>query len=107
MRAKRITLYLNPDREEERRTLDYLQYARQSNSKAIAAAVTWYLDHRDRESAMNDRLLREVRDTIRSSLQGVQSVPADASSVSGDAPVDDQEDQVDPLEFLEAFGCLD
>ena len=103
MRAKRITLYLNPDREEERRTLDYLQYARQSNSKAIAAAVTWYLDHRDRESAMNDRLLREA---IRSSLKGVQSAPADASSVSGDAPVADQ-DRVDPLEFLEAFGCLD
>ena len=73
MRGKRIKISLNPNKEDDRRVLDYLFYSGTTNSKAIKAAVLDYLDRRDGKQD-NSIFLQEVKDTIRESVQGLQII---------------------------------
>ena len=97
MRGKRIKLSLNPDREEDRRVMDYLYYSGTSISKAIKTAVLDYLDRRD-GGRENSAFLQEVKEAVRESVQGLQlngnlTVPVSASD----------EEQVSPFDFLNAL----
>lgn len=97
MRAHRIKINLNPDREADRRVLDYLHYSGVSNSKAIITAVCAYLDRQD--AGEGSRFLQEVKETIRESVQGLQLAP---SSGALNAATTEDED-VSPLDFLDAL----
>lgn len=97
MRGKRIKVILNPDREDERRILDYLYYSGTSNSKAIKSALLEYLDLRE-GGRENNAFLQEVKETIRESVQGLQL----SGSLSEPVPSSDEE-QVSPFDFLDAL----
>jgi len=99
MRGKRIKVILNPDREDDRRILDYLLYAGPSYSGAIKNALLAYLDTLDGENS-SSRLLQEVKDAIRESVQGLHIAPND--SYNGSAQKDtDEEEPVSMLDFLD------
>ena len=97
MRGKRIKVILNPDREDERRILDYLYYSGTSNSKAIKSALLDYLDRRE-GGRENSLFLQEVKETIRESVQGLQL----SGNLSEPVPSSDEE-QVSPFDFLDAL----
>ena len=97
MRGKIIKVFLNPNREDERRILDYLHYSGVSNSRAIKSAMLDFLDRQD-GGRENGLLLQEVKETIRESFQGLQlngnlTVPVSESD----------EEQVSPFDFLDAL----
>ena len=99
MKAKGITFYPNPNDDDGRRVLDYLHYSGTSHTKAITAAILFYLDARERGNEP-DRLLQQVRDTIRESIQGlqIQSKGTDFAAVETDSS-----EEVSMLDFLDAL----
>lgn len=99
MRGKRIKVILNPDRQEDRRILDYLLYSGTSNSRAIKKAVLSYLDSGSDDNG-NGRFLQEVKDAIRESVQGLQIAPA--GDYAGTMPtMESDEEPVSMLDFLD------
>ncbi len=101
MKAKGIKIYLNPDHEEDRRVIDYLLYARESNTKAIVNAVNFYLDAQ--EGKNDNGLLGQIKAAVRESIQGLQIAPVNAGFSS--RPVQQEpDDEVSMLDFIEALG---
>lgn len=98
MKGKQVKVILNPDRDEDRRIMDYLLYAGRSKSKAVKDAVLFYLDN----SAFRDKdelLLQRVRDVVREELRGV-SLSAAPGSIENSTLAPDEE-PVSPLDFLD------
>ena len=100
MRGKRIKVILNPDRQEDRRILDYLLYSGTSNSRAIKKAVLSYLDNNSSGDNGNGRFLQEVKDAIRESVQGLQIAPA-GDYASAMPTMESDEEPVSMLDFLD------
>lgn len=99
MKGKRVKVILNPDRQKDRRILDYLYYAGMPNSKAIKVAVLAYLDGEDDG---NDQFLQKVKEAVRESVQDLRLAPANGGSLSVSAEMDDEE-PVSMLDFLDAL----
>ena len=64
MKGKQVKVILNPDREDDRRIMDYLLYAGRSKSKAVKDAVLFYLDNTAYKNE-GELLLQRVRDAVR------------------------------------------
>lgn len=98
MKAHVVKIYLNPDRQEDRRILDYLLYAGMPMSKALKRAMLAYLDHQESGTA-NASLLSEIRQMLREELHGHLM-----SNTTGGYPesvsAGEEEDTVSALEFL-------
>ena len=98
MKGKQVKVILNPDREDDRRIMDYLLYAGRSKSKAVKDAVLFYLDNstfRDKD----ELLLQRVRDVVREELNGL-SLAAASGSIESNTLTPDEE-PVSPLDFLD------
>lgn len=103
MKALRIKINLNPDKEDDRRILDYLRYAGVSNTQAVRTAVLFYLD-REENGGTNRQFLQEIKEAIRESVQSIQLEPGN-HSVSVKEQESIEEDPVSGLEFLKELGC--
>ncbi len=98
MTGKQVKVILNPDREEDRRIMDYLLYAGRSNSKAIKDAVLFYLDNSASRNE-DELLLQRVRDAVREELRGLN--PVAVSEISKNCSLVPDEEPVSPLDFLD------
>ena len=98
MKGKQVKVILNPDREDDRRIMDYLLYAGRSKSNAVKDAVLFYLDNYAYGSR-DKLLLQRVRDVVREELRGL-SLAASSGSIEGCALAPDEE-PVSPLDFLD------
>lgn len=101
MSSQRIKVILNPDREEDRRILDYLHYSGLPKSKVLKMAMLQLIDS-EYESNSHKELLREVRKAVREELRSVQPLVIDtfAQPVSDS----DREEDVSPLDFLDQLA---
>ena len=97
MKGKQIKVILNPDREDDRRIMDYLLYAGRSKSKAVKDAVLFYLDKSTYRN--EDELLQRVRDALREELRGLNL--AAVSEISKNSSFVPDEEPVSPLDFLD------
>jgi hypothetical protein len=104
MKSKRVYITLNPERDKDRRILDYLKAAECSSGKAISVAVLNYLDWQD-HSGEYAALLQTVRDTIRECFQTRSDL--DSAKSLPTASAEDDENPVSPLDFIDAItgGC--
>ena len=97
MNGLTVKVILNPEKEDELRILDYLEYCGEPKSKAIKGAVLSFLDARS--NTPEDYLLREVRKIVHEELKIVQlqlGAPAfDAAEASDNNSI---------LDFLDAMG---
>ena len=71
MSSQRIKVILNPDREEDRRILDYLLYCGEPKSKVFKMALLQYMEAKT-EDGSYEKLLREIRKVIRDELRNAQ-----------------------------------
>jgi hypothetical protein len=103
MKSKRVYLRLNPDKDTDRRVLEYLENSGVSNGRAITVAVLDYLD-RQEETRESKAFLQEVKDTILECFQLFQVSGADRSAST---PSAEEDDAVSPLDFIDAMtgGC--
>ena len=101
MSSQRIKVILNPDREEDRRILDYLHYSGLPKSKVLKTAMLQLIDS-EYESNSHKELLREVRKAVREELRSFQPLVIDtfAQPVSDS----DREEDVSPLDFLDQLA---
>ena len=99
MKAHIVKIYLNPDRKEDRRILDYLLYAGMPMSKAFKRAMLAYLDHQE-SGGSDDTLLSEIRQMLREELQG-HVMPTANSTYYESVPSNSDEDTVSALDFLD------
>ena len=97
MKGKQVKVILNPDREDDRRIMDYLLYAGRSKSKAVKDAVLFYLDKSTYRN--EDELLQRVRDALREELRGLNL--AAMSEISKNSSFVPDEEPVSPLDFLD------
>ena len=97
MKGKQVKVILNPDREDDRRIMDYLLYAGRSKSKAVKDAVLFYLDKSTYRN--EDELLQRVRDALREELRGLNL--AAVSEISKNSSFVPDEEPVSPLDFLD------
>ena len=103
MSSQRIKVILNPDREEDRRILDYLLYCGEPKSKVFKMALLQYMEAKS-EDGSYEKLLREIRKVIRDELRnaqpyGIEPFPQPVSQ-SGDG------DEVSPLDFLDQLAAM-
>lgn len=98
MKGKQIKVILNPDREDDRRIMDYLLYAGRSKSKAVKDAVLFYLDNSAYRNE-GELFIQRVRDAVREELRGLNL--AAALEISKNSSFVPDEDPVSPLEFLD------
>lgn len=103
MSSQRIKVILNPDREEDRRILDFLLYTGEPKSKVFKAALLQYMEAKT-EDGWQERLLREIRKVIREELQDVQFNSKDPFSQPVSQSIDDEE--VSPLDFLDQLAAM-
>ena len=98
MKGKQVKVILNPDREDDRRIMDYLLYAGRSKSKAVKDAVLFYLDNYASRNE-GELLLQRVRDALREELRGLNL--AAVSEISKNSSFVPDEEPVSPLDFLD------
>ena len=98
--TKLIKTYLNPGSKDERRVIDYLLYAGESNSQAIIKAVLFYLDAIDGRDD-NSRLIEQVKAAVRECIQGMQI--AQSGNTASQQGQQDVEEPVSMLDFIEAL----
>lgn len=109
MKAIKVTLRFNLNKEADRRAYEFLQNAEVSYSKAVIAALNSYLDAQEQQKS-EDTFLQRVVDTIRQELrttapmagllQLLQSTPQEA-------PTPTEEDEENMLAFLDVFDGAD
>ncbi len=100
MKADRIQINLNPSKDDERRVLDYLRYSPLSYSKTLIPAVLAYLDMQEGLTE-NERLLQQVSDTVRKTLQEFwRNLPDSQPMPSASVLIEQDQDEVSPLDFL-------
>ena len=105
MKATKVTLRFNLDKEPDHRAYEFLKNAEASYSKAAVAALNAYLDMQEQKNQENT-FLQRVLDTIRQELrtaapmagllQLLQPVPLEA-------PKPSEEDEDNMMAFLDAF----
>lgn len=109
MRATKVTLRFNLNKEVDRRAYEFLRSADCSYSKAVIAALNVYLDGQEqqaREDAFLQRVLDAIRQELRTAapvaglLQLLQPVPQEKLRQS-------EEDEDNMLAFLDAFDGAD
>ena len=98
MNAHIVKIYLNPDREEDRRILDYLLYVGMPMSKTLKRAMMTYLD-RQESGTTSDALLPEIRQIVREELQRHSSL-MENNGYSETVHANTDEDTVSALDFL-------
>ena len=103
MSSQRLKVTLNPDREEDRRILDYLLYCGEPKSKVFKKALLQYMEAKT-EDGSYEKLLREIRKVIRDELRNAQPYSIEPFpqpvSQSGDG------DEVSPLDFLDQLAAM-
>lgn len=109
MKAIKVTLRFNLNKDADRRAYEFLQNAEASYSRAVIAALNSYLDAREQQR-IEDAFLQKVVDTIRQELrttapmagllQLLQPVPQES-------PKPSEEDEDNMMAFLDAFDGAD
>ena len=109
MRATKVTLRFNLNKEPDRRAYEFLRSADSSYSKAAIAALNAYLDDQAMQAKEDDflqRVLEAIRQELRTAapmaglLQLFQSAPQEKSRPT-------QEDEDNMMAFLDAFEGAD
>lgn len=105
MKAIKVTLRFNLNKDADRRAYEFLQCAEVSYSRAVIAVLNAYLDAQEQQKS-EDAFLQRVVDTIRQELhtaspmagllQLLQPVPQEA-------PKPSEEDENNMMAFLDAF----
>lgn len=103
MKSQLVRVVLNPDREQDKRILDYLLYAGESMSKAFKTAMLYFIDNRN-GNFNHEMLLQEMRKVMREELQHFQ--PTDPAYFSQPMPQSPNEDEVSPLDFLDQLEAM-
>lgn len=103
MSSQRIKVILNPNREEDRRILDYLLYCGEPKSRVFKTALLQYMEAKS-ESDGYEKLLREIRKAVREELRNVQPCGKEPFSQPVSPSVDDEE--VSPLDFLDQLAAM-
>lgn len=105
MKATKVTLRFNLNKDADRRAYEFLQCAEVSYSKAVIAVLNAWLDAQEqqkREDAFLQRVLDTIRQELRTAapiaglLQLLQPVPQNMSEPS-------EEDEENMLAFLDSF----
>ena len=109
MKAVKVTLRFNLNKDADRRAYEFLQNAEVSYSRAVIAALNAYLDTQEQQR-IEDAFLQRVVDAIRQELrttapmtgllQLLQPVPQEAPKPSA-------EDEDNMMAFLDAFDGAD
>lgn len=102
MTGQEIKVILNPNREDERRILDYLLYCGKPKSRAIKAILLSYLDQQNGKS-VDDRFLQAVREAVREELKAAH-FSFGSSDTQGESAVVEEEPPVSAFEFLNELG---
>ena len=105
MKAIKVTLRFNMNKEADRRAYEFLQNAAASYSKAAISALNAYLDTQEQQR-IEDAFLQRIVDTIRQELRS--SAPMAGllqllQPVHQKAPKSSEEDEDNMMAFLDAF----
>lgn len=103
MKSQLVRVVLNPNREQDKRILDYLLYAGEPMSKAFKTAMLWFIDGRN-GNFNHEMLLQELRKVLREELRQFQ--PSDPACFSQSALQSPNEDEVSPLDFLDQLEAM-
>ena len=103
MNSQRVKVILNPDREEDRRILDYLLYAGEPMSKVFKTAMLRYVEAKSEEGS-HEKLLLDIRKVLREELQQFQ--PCGKELFSEAVSKTDDEEVVSPLDFLDQLAAM-
>ena len=109
MRATRVTLRFNLNKEADRRAYEFLRGADSSYSKAAIAALNAYLDGQEQQ-AKEEAFLQRVLDAIRQELRTTAPVAGLLQllrPVQPEKPKPSKEDEDNMLAFLDAFDGAD
>ncbi len=98
MNSQRVKVVLNPDRNEDRRILDYLLYAGEPMSKVFKAAMLQYVEN-SRDAGSHEKLLKDIREIVHEELQQLRF--CEEGSFSQPASKAADEEVVSPLDFLD------
>ncbi len=98
MKSQHIKVVLNPDKEDDRRILDFLMYAGEPMSKVFKVAMLQYVEGKY-EASRHEKQLLEIRKVIREELQQMQFCGNE--SFSQPVSQNSDEEEVSPLDFLD------
>ena len=101
MNSQRIKVVLNPDKEDDRRILDYLLYAGEPMSKVFKAAMLQYVEEKY-EAGKHEKLLRDIRKVVHEELQQIRFCVNEPYSQP--VPQSSDEEEVSPLDFLDQLA---
>lgn len=100
MKSQKISLYLNPDKDEHRRVLEYISQSEGSYTDAITKAVTAYLAQQ--EPVLGSRaFLQMVKETIAECLSNHSNGTVPLQSSTADLKADENDSIA--LEVLAGF----
>ena len=109
MRATKVTLRFNLNKEPDRRAYEFLKNADASYSKAAIAALNAYLDvqaQQTREDAFLQRVLEAIRQELHSAAP-VAGLLQLLQPVVQEKPRPSEEDEDNMMAFLDAFDGAD
>ena len=109
MRATKVTLRFNLNKDLDRCAYEFLKNADASYSKTAIAALNAYLDDQAMQSK-EDAFLQRVLEAIRQELRSVAPVAGLLQLLqpaSQEAPKPSEEDEDNLMAFLDAFDGAD
>lgn len=109
MRATKVTLRFNLNKEADRHAYEFLRGADSSYSKTAIAALNAYLDGQTQQ-AREEAFLQRVLDAIRQELRATNPVAGLLQllqPVQPEKPKPSEEDEENMLAFLDAFDGAD
>lgn len=109
MRATKVTLRFNLNKDPDRRAYEFLKNADASYSKTAIAALNAYLDDQamqSKEDAFLQRVLEAVRQELRTAAPAVGLLQL-LRPVPQEAPKPSEEDEDNMMAFLDAFDGAD
>lgn len=109
MKATKVTLRFNLNKDADRRAYKFLQNADVSYSRAVIAALNFWMDTQEQQKS-EDAFLQRVLDTIRQELRStapVASLLQLLQPVPQEAPKPSEEDEDNMMAFLDTFDGAD
>ncbi len=103
MNSQRVKVVLNPDRDEDRRILVFLQSADEPMSKVFKAAMLQYVES-SIGGVNHEKLLRDIREIVHEELQQIQIREKESYSQPVSKVTDEEE--ISPLDFLDQLEAM-
>ena len=109
MKATKVTIRFNLNKDADRRAYEFLQNAEVSYSRAVIAALNTYLDAQEQQKS-EDAFLQRVLDAIRQELRSIAPMAGLfqlLQPVPQESPKPSEEDEDNMMAFLDTFDGAD